>query len=302
MGEVTLPSGYRVPTWDQWAVDLQADARLLLQARLLHCGGCDGHFGPEWSPTGRYLYFSELAGDGRTFLSDLKTGTTREIFRGHTDAEYEPDWAPASDQLLYPNDNGSTTFEDLPADSRRELPELVWPARFDLSGAFAYAPAWSTAKAPPATTTILDLHSGDIDSLPGRIGRPSVYAPVDAVTNIAGMAMAALEQAPGCDGTAVYVGATLRFCEQGAVAPAFSPDGSALALLRRTGDIGRYDSPSISALFGAIYEVVLVDLRSGAERVVATNVIGNSDIYPLPARWNDIGTHLLLQYPFAYGL
>jgi hypothetical protein len=293
------PSGAGVP-WDQWAVNLQTDERVLLQADLQHCGGCDGRFGPRWSPSGRYLYFSELAGNGRTFLSDLELGTTREIARGHTENSFEPAWSPTADILLYANGRGTTTLDDLERHTVSELAELAWPARFDLSGAFAYSPAWNDARLPGTTTSVLELRSGVITTLPGRPGNPSQYVPVEAVQNVGGVVGAALEEVPGCDGTAISFGATVRFCVKDATAPAFSPDGTSVALMRKTGAIGRYDSPSISSLTGVKYEALLLDLQTGGERVIARDLIG-SEMYPLPARWNNAGTHLLIQHPFVYG-
>jgi hypothetical protein len=294
------PSGAGVP-WDQWAVNLQTGDRRLLQADLQHCGGCDGRFGPKWSPGGRYLYFSELDGNGSTFLSDLQLGTTREIFRGHTDSSYEPAWSPAADVLLYPNSSETTMLEDLRAGTKRELTGLAWPARFDLSGTFVYSPAWNDPRTTGVTTAVLDLRSGAIMTLPGRVGRTSIYITGEAVQNVGGVAVAALEQVPDCDGTAIYFGDLLRHCVSGATAPSFSPDGSSVALMRRTGAAGRYSSPASQSMTGAKFEALIVDLQTGAERVVARDLIG-SDMYPLPARWNEDGTHLLLQTPFLYGL
>ena len=82
----------KLPTWDQWALNRHTDERRLLQAGLVHCGGCDGRFGAEWSPSGRFVYYAEYAQAGRTFLSDLETGTTRVISEGSTLVSAKPSW------------------------------------------------------------------------------------------------------------------------------------------------------------------------------------------------------------------
>src|SRR5690606_13737172 len=92
-GTQAVGGGTALPVWDQWAVNLDTDERRLLQAGLVHCGGCDGRFGPRWSPSGRFLVFPELVGNGRTFLHDFETAETRLLFEGSTEISWAPEWS-----------------------------------------------------------------------------------------------------------------------------------------------------------------------------------------------------------------
>jgi hypothetical protein len=153
---------------------------------------------------------------------------------------------------------------------------------------------------PNASTTVYDLNAGRVAaSLPGQPPRLGFILALTPITKGTGTMLAALEQVPGCDGTVLYAGSTPGRCIVGAFAPAFSPDGSSLALTRRTRDSGHFRSPAESSAHGAVFEVVIIDVRTGAERVVAQDLYGSD--YPMPARWNDAGTYLLLRSPFNYG-
>ncbi len=91
-GEVEVgASGYRVPQHDQWSVNLDTGATRRLQAGLVHCGGCDARYGPRWSPSSRYVAYAEFGGQGRRFLSDVTTGSTRQIANGNEVGD-EPVW------------------------------------------------------------------------------------------------------------------------------------------------------------------------------------------------------------------
>src|SRR5690606_23865041 len=90
-----LSGGYPVDTWDQWVFDIEAaragESQLLAEG-LVSCGGCDGRFGPQWSPDGRYVLFAETVQDGRIFLADLETGASEVVAAG-TDLHYRPSWS-----------------------------------------------------------------------------------------------------------------------------------------------------------------------------------------------------------------
>lgn len=164
-GEVEVgTAGYRVRLDDMWAIDLQTGATRRLHSGLIDCGGCDARYGPRWSPSSRYVAYAEFDGQARRFLSDLMTGTTRQIANGNeiTDA---PVWAPTSDLLVYSTASHGTVarFEDLAAGTSRDL-AVAWPVRFDARGLYLYSPAWaSTPKSEPSTvsTTIVEVATGE---------------------------------------------------------------------------------------------------------------------------------------------
>ncbi|MGH2450735.1 MAG: hypothetical protein ACRDGE_05605 [Candidatus Limnocylindria bacterium] len=282
--------------WDQWAVDLETKERRLLQEGLRHCGGCDSRFGPTWSASGRYLYFSDLVSDGRIFLSDLQEGTTREIVSGSADSRYEPEWSPVSDVLLYPGSDLRTVLEDLQAGSAIVLEGLPWPAAFDPTGGYVYSPAWGDL--PPSaggSTAIYHIGTGRIvASLPGQprllrgpIGGPMRSYTTPAVVGVEGGFVAALEGASGCGGTAIYSEAAITTCVAGATEPQISPDGTKVAVGREVG--------------GAVYEILVIDVATGAElMVIDATLAGDGFSGPIGhARpiWNAEGTHLLVWGP-----
>ena len=81
--------------------------------------------------------------------------------------------------------------------------------------------------------------------------------------------------------------------------PVLSPDASKVALARKTGQTGPVNTPSLQALSLDVYEIVVVDVATGAEQVVARDALG-LEIAPLMA-WNAEGTHLLITWPANYG-
>lgn len=76
------PRGLTLPRWDQWILDLETGGRTMVQAGLVHCGGCDAMFGMSWSPDERYLVVADLAAEERVFLVDLERGTSRVVAHG----------------------------------------------------------------------------------------------------------------------------------------------------------------------------------------------------------------------------
>ena len=132
-GTFTVPTGRVAPKWDQWLLDLRTGQRMLLQRDLRHCGSCDGRYGPQWSPTSRYVVSAELytgADGGFVFLSDTTAGTTRRIAAGpsYPQGGYEPDWGSTTDVLLRPGESGGSVIEDLATGRILALPTLAWPA------------------------------------------------------------------------------------------------------------------------------------------------------------------------------
>jgi hypothetical protein len=120
-----------------------------------------------------------------------------------------------------------------------------------------------------------------------------------AVTPFRDSFAAALEDAASCQGTALYVAIRQVACVAGATGAEFSPDGTKVALARNTGKTGPIQAPGYSAVSSNQFDIVLVDVATGAERVVAHGAVGEE--HPLIS-WNQAGTHVLVRWPASYGL
>lgn len=122
-------------------------------------------------------------------------------------------------------------------------------------------------------------------------GGPAV---VDATSGV----VAALEDAPGCAGTALYRGTTLVSRVKGATGAELAPDGSMVAFARRVGETGTVQSPGIESASMTRYDILLVESATGTERVVAHDAISSAT----PSlQWNKAGTHLLVRWPSWFG-
>jgi hypothetical protein len=203
---------------------------------------------------------------------------------------------------VYAATDGSTVLEDLGAGTVRQLTGIPWPARFDATGTLLFT---TPGRNDPNETRIYQATTGvRLATLPGN---PAVqvpygnlalrYVPVSAVK---GGFLAALGNAPGCAGTAVYSGNALLTCATEAYGPAISPDGASVALSRRVGASGPVQGPGFGSISMDIYDIILVDVATGAETVLASGALGGNP-YPTPAFWNDDGTHLLVTLPMLYG-
>jgi hypothetical protein len=305
-GEVTVgTSGYRVPQHDMWAVDLDTGTTTRLQAGLVHCGGCDARYGPRWSASSRYVAYAEFGGAGRRFLSDLTTGTTRQIASGNEVGD-APEWSPREDLVAYSTSPHGTVarIEDLAAGTSREL-AIAWPLRFDASGAYLYSPAWATVPksgTPTVTTTVIDVATGEtLGTLPGGPPAEFLWTGATAVTHAAGSKgyLAVLQQASSCAGTAIYTEDSPQpRCIAGGAQGQIAPDGSRVAIARDVGKSGPVHGPGFSALSLPRYDIDVVDLSGGARTVV----VGAISFAPPLMLWNAAGTHLLVLWPLAVGL
>jgi hypothetical protein len=326
---VPAPRGGTLPTWDQWALNRQTDERRLLQAGLVHCGGCDGRFGPAWSPNARFVYFSEFVSGGRVFLSDLEAGTTRLLFQGSVEVSAQPSWA-GKDALLYRSTSGAVTLEDLGAGTRRELTALSWRACFDPGGRYVYAPS-ATAERSYGVYSLADQRI--VATLPGTTETNgngySVSCPEDApIQSTDTSYVMVLSGGSTCPGVAVYEGALQKACVDLPVTipspkdnlrvdarTALSGLGGQVAVARLTA-VGApppctpgqppCNPATIEALYRAnpgsnpframhTYEVLVVDAATGTVRTLATGLVSSS---PPQLTWNDGGTHLLVRWPF----
>lgn len=293
---------YRVPLYDQWLLDVETGQRRLLQESLRHCGGCDSRAGPAWSPSGRYLMFSELLDAGRTFESDTLSGTTRVVASGRTESGHalngigrNPTWSPTSDMLLLPGPNGGSIAEHFPDGEVLDLPDVEWPAAFSDDGRYIVSPrTWrapSNDTAPgPSKTVVIDSASGRaVAVLDGA--RPASLLWIDFRVMVAfgGEPVALLEGAAQCSrGTTVLhhpLAPGGAICLDGAIGATLSPHGDRVAFGRNGGD-GR--------------EVVVLDVASGEEQAFALPSFVNAAASAL-IRWNDAGTHLLVTWPVFFG-
>ena len=287
---------------DVWAIDLTSDERWQVQAGLHSCQG-DSFFRAEWSPSGRYRFFGDCRDGGRVFLSDMVRRATRQIGTGLPVMRSRPDWSPAADVLLYQGNGGVTVLEDFRTGALTSLFTVGWPARFDVAGAYVYSPPGATPRqeSPGGPTTIFEVASGRVvAALPGRAVYPDLYLGYESLAGTGSGFVAALQEAPGCDGTAVYAGATLAVCVKGAAGAVVSPGGRYVALARKTGETGLAHFPGGGSVSMNRYEIVVVNVSTGTERVVAKDALGLTHP-PLAGAWNAEGTHFLVSWPFSYG-
>jgi hypothetical protein len=294
---------------DMWLLDVDTGKRTRVQERLVDCGGCDGRFGPEWSPSGRYVTYAETGGEGRVFLTDVEALTTEILRPGANEIGARPAWAPEADHLAVVATTG-TTIIDLVRGVRRHV-SLLWPARWDPSGTYLYSPAWASTE---TETTIVEAATGEfVARLPGRAPAEQLWT--DAV-NVVGLPpggyTAALEAAPGCDGTQVT--STLRaeaapsLCVADGVGAAISPDGQRVAVaIQIATRPGPFELTSGFVGEMAQYAIVLVDVESGDRVTVggevfsfATNTLGHAS--PPAITWNRSGSHFVVLWPAWFGI
>ena len=289
-GEKTLPSGYVVPLWDQWVMEVGTSKTQMVQAGLVHCGGCDARYGPVWSPSSRYVAYAEYGGEGRRFLTNVETAATRQIGTGAEVGE-APVWSAQGNIVMYQvADNGTEArLEDLDAGTSSTLP-VRWPAAFDASGTLIYSPAWNAdPKAGPQTTTVLDVATGSTRAqLPGAPPPRLAWSKGTPVGSGPNGLVAALQGAPGCAGTAIYVGvASSVQCVEGGEEGRVSPDGARVAVARATGTVdGRY----LKAASLTRYAVDVVT-PGGPTATLVTDAVS---FQPPLMVWNATGTQLLV--------
>ena len=284
---------------DQWLIELGTGQRRMLKRDLVHCGGCDSVPGPKWSPSGRYVYFSDVvAGGNRFFLADARSGEVRALADHVPREPFDvPAWSPVGDDLVR-SSGGRTVLERLAEGSVRTIGD--WPARFDATGRLLYAPAWAHAGAgSPSHTRIYDVATGallaELAGLPEKrtflgIGGPP-FDPRPVLGTAAG-SVATLLGAPGCAGTVIY--AARQSCVVGATAPELSGDGSMVALARPTGDV--VTTQTCRSCF--LVEIVVIDTATGREIAASSSSIRvpveHEVRRSVQLAWNAEGTHLLV--------
>ena len=221
-----------------------------------------------WSPSGNYVAMIGLEG---LTVTDVRTGGAFLVpVNGSTE------WSPTEDALIVisgPNELQILRLPNLESTSLLVSIEGI-TASFDPSGRVV-----TVSDGTKGITTVFDSTTGERlvewDGV-AEFANNRGFEPV--IMTDAGLA-AVLEGAPSCDGFLVIhpAVATSGQCVDGEH-PRWAPDASALTFTR--GD-----------------EIVLLEMEPFAERVIASG-LPTSDGGTL-ARWNEAGTHLLLEWPWG---
>jgi hypothetical protein len=303
-GDVTTAGGITLPSWDQWVLEVGTGSTRELQKGLVHCGGCDGRYGPRWSPTSRYVAYAEFGGP-RRFLSDLVTGQTR-LIGGGSDISFAPQWAPTGNRLIYATAAtlpANARFEDLDHGVVNDLP-IPWPVAFDASGLYLYSPIWGGGpKATGQTTTVISAATlAPVATLPGVPPQWGVWRE-DSKPVVFGAngLVAALQGAASCDGTSVSVAAEQAACVAGGTAGVVNPGASQVAVAKVVGTTGPVHGPGFETISLTRYDIELFDVSTGQGRTVLSDVLSWDFQAPIMV-WNAEGTQLLVLAPSAVGL
>lgn len=258
--------------WDQWVVNLETGESRLLQEGLRHCGGCDGRYAAEWSPSSRFLFFPEWLQSGRTFLSDILTMTTVEITVGSTEIHRKPAWSPAEDHLLAYHQDGSTFLHDLSSDVRIKVQMLGDYVRFEANGAYLYASVPDSSK---EGILVYDVKEQRVAAtLPGHITFLAFHGVNLPIVGTDDGFVAAFSEGGTCTGVAIYRDELQAGCVRGS-GPEISPDGRKVA-------------------FRSGREIKLFDVEAGVTTILATGIEGGENPRIV---WNPMSTHLLVLWP-----
>jgi hypothetical protein len=296
-------NGIRYVLRDASVLDTQTGERRTLATDLYQCIQCDAFSAPQFSPSGRYVFYREHGGENRVFLSDLQAATTRDLTTDRIDRS--PVWSPAADLLLRPSEDGNAILEDVAAGTQKQLPDVPWPADFDPTGAYIY-----TLTAGPDTVIADGTTGAVIATLDGstlydpleQTEMPLGDPPISTWSPVVGTGdgfVAAITGAAGCHGTLLYLDETPGACIEDAGNPVFSPDGSQVILARKSGQTGPVDAPNRQSIGLDIYDVIIVDVATGDERVLAEGALGFRT--PPQVVWNAAGTHILVRWPYDRG-
>lgn len=294
-----LASGYEVDTWDQWVFDVsghEGGHRLLAQG-LVSCGGCDGRFGPLWSPDGRYVLFAETAQDGRVFVTDLQTGATDVVAHG-TDIQFRPSWSSDTTEprFLVRGEGDVAVLVNAVSGERTTLP-IDWPARFDATGTIAYSPSGTLRHYEGVVTTVVDLATSEVSEVSGAAPLSYLWSGAIAISaRDRGGGFTASLVADACAGTTVHSTGFPSRCIQGAYGAAPSWNGQQVAFARLV--------PGADVVFNGTrfsrYDIAVMDVETGNIEVVAEGAYSG----PLAPRiqWGRFGDVLLVTWPHFTGL
>ena len=284
------------PVTELWVLDIGASETHLLDPEWRGCGGCDGRFGAQWSPNGRFVIAAETYEDGEVVLVDLETAAVTVVAHG-SEIQYRPSWSPDAEvaRLLMRDDAGTTVLVNAETGERTELP-IGWPATFDTSGDFAYSFPWGTPGVEERTT-IIDLRTLEFAAIEG-VPPASFFwwgDPAVAAREPAGVVAAVVDDS--CRGTVLFVSGLRPRCIEGALGAVPSPDGRQVAFSRTLPGPGRRLGGGAAL---RPYEIVVMDVESGVDRVVATGAYSG----PVPPRlqWSEFGDLLLVTWPAYAGM
>ncbi|MDA1010011.1 MAG: hypothetical protein O2888_00895 [Chloroflexi bacterium] len=288
-------AGVPAGRYEAWMLTLDSGERTLVTDALRHCGGCGGRVGPAWSPSGRYVLVGETYSgmDSAMYLHDVETHQTRKVAEGSyvSGMTMQVRWSPTADSVLAPASSGVITLDHLPDRQVVEFPDIGWPARFDETGRLVYAPGGVytvPADTVRSATTIADAGTGEV--LATWEGAPSTWPIERGIAWTAEGPAGLLEQAPDCEGTLLrHPQLAEPRCLPAAAGAAFDPAVERVAYARATAG---QDAATR-------WEIVLFDIATGDERVLATDATGWQ---PPLIRWQPDGTHLLVLWPGPEGI
>lgn len=223
-----------------------------------------------WSPSGRYVAATGL--DGLT-AHDVESGETITL-----GASGNTEWSPVADELIVIA--GADELQVVQVPSLETVSIAVntngVAASFDPTGQVV-----TVSDRPRGITTIFDATTGEeLLALSGVAEAVNVVGFEPVIMTDAGLAVA-VEGARTCEGIlAIHPGLGVRGQCLIGTNPRWAPDASALAFTRGS-------------------EVVVFEIEGLTELVVASDVpeAGGGTL----ARWNDGGTHLLLEWPWGGG-
>ena len=273
-------------SYDLSAVNLQTGERWLIFESLYRCGGCDGDEETGWSPSGRYYVHVERGPQRRVLLVDFSERSVIDITWRTEFGFTGTAWSPVADVLLRTAGPNALVIADLADGTEHIVPGVEWSAEFDPTGRYVIA------RGASGNLTAVDVATGQVarefaGERENSDSSPVVLTP-DGLIAVTG-------RVDGCEGLLVQREVTELGCVEGAESSSISPDGSKVAMTRVTPEsepLRRTSQPKE-------YEIVLFDVASGDETVVATGAWSG---YEPRLTWNAASTHLLIEWPVYRGL
>jgi hypothetical protein len=273
------------PSYALWALNLETGERWQLYESLRFCGGCDGDEETGWSPSGRYYVHVERGPQRRVLLVDFAARSVSDITWRTEFGFTGTAWSPVADVLLRTAGPDALAIADLTAGTEHIVAGATWAAGFDAGGRYVYA--WG---APDDAVVVIDVETGEVLGRFEGERSSSDGAPM-AVTPLGILAVIGWHRGEACEGTSVRLDAGEVACVEGGDWAAIAPDGSKVAVARRTA------APLQTT--PAPYDIVLVDVASGSQLVVAQGAVST---YSPRLTWNKASTHLLIEWPAHRGL
>jgi hypothetical protein len=274
------------PSYALWALNLETGERWQLHESLRFCGGCDGDEETGWSPGGRYYVHVERGPDRHVLLIDFTERTVIDITWRNGLGFTGTIWSPVADLLLRTAGPNALAIADLAAGTEHIVPGVEWGAEFDTTGRYVIA------RSAGGNLTAIDVATGQVarefaGERENSDSSPVVLTP-DGLIAVTG-------RVDRCEGLLVQREATELGCVEGAESSSISPDGSKVAMTRVTAE----SEPLRRTSQLKEYEIVLFDVASGDEAVVAT---GAWSAYEPRLTWNEASTHVLIEWPAHRGL